>query len=88
MDEIFFFKYYGCDGFDEDDCVMGIYECNVIQDVVICGVEFFSIIVEECNGYDDDCDGNVDEGIVINGDYCDSGELGECIVGMIICMLQ
>ena len=37
-----------------------------------------SIITEQCNGVDDDCDSQVDEDFPDVGDSCDNGQLGQC----------
>ena len=40
---------------------------------------------EACNGLDDDCDGNVDEGDPGAGAFCASGNLGLCSAGATVC---
>lgn len=40
---------------------------------------------ETCNGLDDNCDGNVDEGNPGGGGACDTGLPGECAAGTITC---
>lgn len=45
-----------------------------------------SIKTETCDGEDDDCDGEIDEGFPGLGDDCDDGELGICLgTGTIEC---
>lgn len=47
--------------------------------------DFLPIIRETCNGYDDTCDGFIDEGFPI-GDPCDNGQVGQCrAAGAFIC---
>jgi uncharacterized protein (TIGR03382 family) len=44
-----------------------------------------SIVFETCNGDDDDCDGEVDEGFP-TGQACDDGEVGVCLgTGITVC---
>ena len=50
-----------CDGPDTDQCVNGIQTCNSDGQFGEC-VETVTDIVEICNGIDDDCDGDTDEG--------------------------
>ncbi|MCA9666156.1 MAG: SUMF1/EgtB/PvdO family nonheme iron enzyme [Myxococcales bacterium] len=40
---------------------------------------------ETCNGRDDDCDGQIDEGLPGAGLACDTGQLGECKAGTTRC---
>ncbi|HCU23757.1 MAG TPA: hypothetical protein DF383_01970 [Deltaproteobacteria bacterium] len=43
-------------------------------------------IHEICNGYDDTCDGKIDEGYEAKGSTCDNGGIGQCkSVGKLIC---
>ncbi len=43
-------------------------------------------VAEICNGADDDCDGEVDEGEPGAGVACDSGDAGECAAGESACV--
>ncbi len=45
----------------------------------------FQIQPEECNGFDDDCDGQIDEGAVGIGQPCDTGLSGLCENGIQSC---
>jgi hypothetical protein len=40
---------------------------------------------ETCNGVDDDCDGNTDEGDPGSGEDCDTGDDGVCSAGLTVC---
>jgi hypothetical protein len=40
---------------------------------------------ERCNGRDDDCDGEVDEGLAWIGGDCDTGQSGVCSKGKLVC---
>jgi len=45
-----------------------------------------SILIERCNGVDDDCDGAIDEDFPDKGTACDNGQLGICrLPGTRIC---
>lgn len=45
-----------------------------------------TILVERCNGLDDDCDTEVDEDFTNLGDTCDNGELTQCFqTGVFVC---
>lgn len=41
--------------------------------------------VEQCNGIDDNCDGQVDEGNPGGGQTCDTGLPGACSAGTTVC---
>jgi len=51
-----------CDGPDSDLCTHGLLRCSDDGRELVCGRERQTDIVEECNGEDDDCDEQVDEG--------------------------
>ncbi len=55
---------YACDGPDSDLCAHGVFECGPDGLSASCGVETQTDLVETCNGEDDDCDGETDEGFL------------------------
>ncbi len=74
VDETFPEKGGACDGLDEDECEEGTLVCNGVA--LVCDDDPESK-VEECNGEDDDCDGQVDEGFLADevlgdGDLADA----------------
>ena len=55
----------------------GTYACNLEGNDLVCSVEVLPPETERCNGQDDDCDGDVDEGFDDIGQTCEGG-LGAC----------
>ena len=62
-------------------CKPGFKDCNTQP---FDGCEF-EIKQEECNGFDDDCDGDIDEGAIGIGQPCDSNLPGLCSNGIQSC---
>ena len=62
-------------------CKPGFKDCNKMPTD---GCEF-TIEIEQCNGFDDDCDGDIDEGAQGIGQPCDSGLPGLCSNGIQSC---
>ncbi len=61
-----------CDGNDADQCETGVYVCAGDGLGLECSGDMNEI--EICNGNDDDCDGQIDEGCDDDGDdHCDAG---------------
>jgi len=61
-----------CDGGDADQCAGGVYVCAGDGSGLSCSGDVN--VVEICNGNDDDCDGQIDEGCDDDGDdHCDAG---------------
>jgi hypothetical protein len=61
VDETFPELGQACDGADSDQCADGFWLCADDGSKAVC-VELAGPWVEACNGKDDDCDGQVDEG--------------------------
>ena len=72
-----------CDGPDADLCTRGITTCAADGLGTTCG-ETGAGAVELCNGVDDDCDGQTDEGFVL-GAACDGSDADACAGGTIVC---
>ena len=80
-----------CDSADEDLCENGKWICKADKTNVECLNDDSEGKEEECNGYDDDCDGSVDEGCECDGEV--DGEFerlcgedrGECVKGVQKC---
>lgn len=87
-----------CDGFIDNDiatngdpcdtglmglCGVGALDCQ--NGKPIC-VEKNTPNAEMCDGYDNDCNGEVDDGNPGGGDACMTGMPGNCSLGMITCV--
>ncbi|GMV44508.1 MAG: hypothetical protein AMXMBFR64_62240 [Myxococcales bacterium] len=83
VDETFPLKGTVCDGPDEDKCAMGFLVCNAAGTGLVCK-ELISK-VELCNGKDDDCDGETDEGLGLGSPCAVLGEYGVCAEGAVAC---
>ncbi|MBM4342920.1 MAG: putative metal-binding motif-containing protein [Deltaproteobacteria bacterium] len=73
-----------CDGTDSDKCQNGTWQCSDDKGGKVCTNESKTDIVESCNGKDDDCDGESDEGFDI-GVPCDGPDGDKCKNGVSIC---
>ena len=72
-----------CDGPDADLCATGVATCTADGLGTVC-VEDGPGGVEVCNGLDDDCDGDVDEGFGA-GAACDGPDDDLCATGVVVC---
>ena len=73
-----------CDGTDTDLCKNGVVSCSEDKLFSLCGTETKLDIVESCNGVDDDCDGETDDGFQI-GKACDGFDTDQCPNGTWTC---
>jgi len=71
------FGYEGCELVGHISCSNYIQEC-VIDDS----------FQEVCNGIDDNCNGEIDEGNPGGGDECDTGDPGICNIGEWTCVID
>ena len=81
-DEPFPDKGQACDGTDDDKCADGVWSCD--GTALFCTDDGVSK-VETCNDLDDDCDGDVDEGIALKGQPCDGDDDDDCSDGVYVC---
>ena len=72
----------GC-GTDEGECRVGTQRCTAASVWGECAGGVLAQ-VELCNGLDDDCDGDTDEGNPEGGGRCGEGR-GECRQGLLVC---
>jgi len=73
IDESFTDEGFPCDSPEDDDkCANGTWSCPPGAGVPVCQGDL--PVVEECNGKDDDCDGQTDESFADQGQPCDSPE--------------
>ncbi len=73
-----------CDGADADACANGVWVCSADGVGVVCQ-ESAGVGTELCNGVDDDCDGEVDEGFTGLGSPCDGADADMCADGVLVC---
>ena len=58
---------------------------NCVNGSIVCSPDFYPV-AEVCNGFDDDCDGVIDEGNPDGGGACNTGQLGVCEYGTENCV--
>ena len=73
-----------CDSNDSDQCAFGKVACSQDKLFSECGPESETNLVEACNGKDDDCSGQTDEGFQV-GDACDGADKDLCKFGTFVC---
>ncbi len=81
-----------CDGSDDDLCKGGVIRCNDDENGTECSDDAASI-AEICDGGDNDCDGQIDEGFtyaygqtqVALKASCDGDDVDRCADGQVVC---
>ena len=86
-----------CNGAIDDETTDGGAECSAgvgtcaqdgvevcVDGALVCDAVPAEPVPEVCDGVDNDCDGTSDEGN-FDSDECDTGELGACAPGRVIC---
>ncbi|GMV44067.1 MAG: hypothetical protein AMXMBFR64_57830 [Myxococcales bacterium] len=74
----------GCDGPDADSCANGTYVCAPDGKGTVCE-EAGGTPVEICDGLDNDCDGQTDEGFPGLGTPCQPQSTEGCVTGVTAC---
>jgi len=74
-----------CDGPDTDSCKDGIFACDGLGISCNDGPETETSGVELCNGVDDNCNNQVDEGFEQKGQPCDGDDADGCREGVFTC---
>ena len=59
--------------------------CNALGNGTVCNASPGPAGVEICDGVDNDCDGEIDDGNPNGGGHCDTGLLGVCAAGTTVC---
>ncbi len=85
IDEAFVLKDAPCDGPDSDDCPNGTWTCTPDGSELWCMNETEEDIAEICDGVDNDCDGETDEGFPDKGLPCDTDDSDLCENGAWSC---
>ena len=77
-----------CDGEDPDTCPTGTWTCALSGLGTECVNETGILLPEVCDGFDNDCDSFIDEGLLYDGasvgQTCDG--VGECGAGVVECL--
>ena len=84
-DETFANVGEACDGADPDSCKDGVFACDGLSVACNDGPTTETSGVELCNGVDDNCNNQVDEGFSDKGQPCDGVDADGCREGIWTC---
>ena len=73
-----------CDGLDDDLCKEGVTVCKADGTDIECN-DVTETNIDICNGFDDDCDGAIDEDYPTKGQACDGVDSDFCKFGNFTC---
>jgi Putative metal-binding motif len=66
-------------------CQFGTFTCPMGATQLTCDAPLPGTVQETCNGKDDDCNGTIDDPILVNNQPCMTGFPGVCATGTTVC---
>lgn len=66
-------------------CQFGVFECPMGAPQLLCNAPLPGTVQETCNNKDDDCNGTIDDPMLVNNQPCMTGFPGICADGKTVC---